>query len=112
VAGEPPRPRAIRGFAALGNLSPNVALGSETSQTALATGGKSTYEHMGRIVPGADVLGEMLPTPAIGHIARYFARRAKSGLGQFLRIPFAHAAALVSGPFFPTSDAMVSALLR
>jgi NADPH:quinone reductase-like Zn-dependent oxidoreductase len=38
------------------------------------------------------------------------ARRAKSGLGQFLQISFAHAAALVFGLFLPTSDATVSTL--
>jgi hypothetical protein len=40
----------------------------------------------------------------------YRACRAKSGLGQFLQISLAHAAALVFGLFFPTSDAMVSTL--
>ena len=40
----------------------------------------------------------------------YRARRAKSGLGQFLQISLAHAAALVFGLFFPTSEAMVSTL--
>jgi hypothetical protein len=66
---------------------------------------------MGRKVPAADILGKMLPSPGIGHIARYLARRANSGLGQFLQIPFAHATALVLGLFFPTSDAMVSTLV-
>ncbi|WP_433994582.1 NAD(P)H-binding protein, partial [Bradyrhizobium elkanii] len=37
----------------------------------------------------------------------YEAHRARSGLGQFLQISCAHAAALVFGLFFPTSDAMV-----
>ena len=40
----------------------------------------------------------------------YRARRAKSGLGQFLQISLAHAAALVFGLFFPTSEAMESTL--
>jgi hypothetical protein len=40
----------------------------------------------------------------------YWARRAKSGLGQFLQISFAHAAALVFGLFLPASDATVSTL--
>jgi hypothetical protein len=62
-------------------------------------------------VPGADIVGKMLPSPGIGHIARYLARRAKAGLGQFLQIPFAHATALVLGFIFPTSDAMVSTLM-
>jgi hypothetical protein len=63
---------------------------------------------LGGNVPGADIVGKMLPSPGIGHIARYLARRANAGLGQFLQIPFAHATALVLGFIFPTSDAMVS----
>jgi hypothetical protein len=58
---------------------------------------------------GRQVLGTGHPRRDAATLG-YWARCARSGLGQFPQISFARTAALVFGPFFPTSDAMVSTL--
>jgi hypothetical protein len=54
VAGSP-RPRAIRGFAALGNLSPNVAFGSRNVANCFSPAAKKYHRDMGKNLPKPDI---------------------------------------------------------